>query len=339
MKRIVGLTLLLLLLLPPTTPAGAAGGVLLAGETTISGAQPGSLLVTLPVAASISDAVTENPDVTVEGAGRYIGVVLVAEGNEERIGSTLIAGQVDPDAICDDQGCPFGVATLVAGAGLGSGGPGRWLLPAGDYRLHLVAEESAGPVSVTLRLGGLEGTTHLVPSDPTGLETVPMPPRVPLPESQSVYWNSARHDMGVQTRGMIWTVAWLRHPLEPAGKYHYCIYRDAEPEDHPGCVDPVLDLGFNNTLVGYPAKAWVLLEGFGFPVQGDFAQKLWFAGNLVDGVDGLALWLPFGDVETPLPGVSAMLRATVFPARVVEPAPAPRRMTTTAGEPLWGVHD
>ncbi|HEV3475259.1 MAG TPA: hypothetical protein VG602_07835 [Actinomycetota bacterium] len=331
-RRLWGLGFLAMALVAPSSgPATAQAPPALGAVTTVEGTGPGSMLVTIPAPAHISPAILNNKDITVEGSGRYVGIALVAEGFEERIGPTLIAGRIPPRALCDDTGCPYGIATPFAGIDLEYNrlDEGVLTLPPGDYRLHLITESSAGPVSVTLRFDGLTGEQVFQPSESSGLKTLPLPPRLPSASpTQSVYWGGGAHDIGARSRGIMWSMAWFRHPAEPEGTYRYCTFRNADPGDYPGCPTAEWEMAITGGIAGYPVKAWILMEGFGFPVQGNWGQKLWYAADLTDGLDGIALWLPFGDVPTELPGHGAALSVTWFPVLAVEgPRGVPENVT------------
>ncbi|MGH8948030.1 MAG: hypothetical protein ACRDXF_04145, partial [Acidimicrobiia bacterium] len=124
-------------------PAEAEGPPELAAVTTVTGSGPSSIVVNLASPATISGRVDGNKDISVDGDGRYIGVALVDEADEERLGTVLLAGRIDAEAICDETGCPYGVATPVIGAGLEwDEQTGDYTIPAGIYRLHLIAESS-----------------------------------------------------------------------------------------------------------------------------------------------------------------------------------------------------
>jgi hypothetical protein len=312
---------------PGTATPGTAEIPSLAGITTVEGTSPGSTLVQVPASSSLSVDIVGNEDIVVEGPGSYVGVALVEDAPADRVGRVLIAGRIEPGALCDDTGCPVGIATPVSRIGMElDPQQGRVTIPPGVYRLHLVRDTVGEPASVILRLAGLDGQARFAPGDASALQTHPLPPSVPAPQAQSLYSSGATHDMGPDTRGIMWSLAWLRHPVTSYARYGYCLYADAEATGVPGCPTASGNVMVSNVLLGN-AKTWVVLEGTGYPVQGRFGQQLWSAAGPTDDVDGIALWLPLGDVAEPLPGYGGRLMAYIIPVPLVGASSEPTRVT------------
>lgn len=101
----------------------------------------------LPAPVTVSALLTTNPDVIVQGTGRFVGVALT-EDIPTQDGPTLIAGRLPEDAFCEQSGCdpnvcgedlcPEGPVTPVISRGMERG----WeppddpflIIPAGVYR-------------------------------------------------------------------------------------------------------------------------------------------------------------------------------------------------------------
>lgn len=128
----------------------------LRATTVVVGDETSSVQVHLPRPARIDahDPMTRedgpNPDIRIEGAGRYAGVVLVRDDWAGGVHTSdfLLAGRW---GLCDAPGCaPESVVNDVRG--LARDAHNNAIVPAGDYTLHLVADSAR--VKVTLRLAG-----------------------------------------------------------------------------------------------------------------------------------------------------------------------------------------
>ena len=162
--------------IPGVAAAHAATTVpVLEGITTISGSQPVAVEVSLPKPASLSLASIANPDVTATGAGRFIGFVLRPAGAASTDGSALVGGQLND---CFGPACAPGANVVDYLFALGSLEPQQpvnpYTIPAGSYDLYFVPD--GAPATLTLRLGGLTGSTHIQPEVPiTASDYAPAP--------------------------------------------------------------------------------------------------------------------------------------------------------------------
>lgn len=163
----------LLTTLAPVAQAGPRQE--LAGTTQIQGSRTSYVEVKVPRPASLSTKVSlgrssgPNPDVSIQGKGPFVGVVLVPDPlPADPAGAALVAGRF---STCSGPACPSGRGPI----NYISSGPekkGGHEIPAGDYRLYLIADE--GSASVTLRLDGLGGKTRLTPrTEAPGLAYAP----------------------------------------------------------------------------------------------------------------------------------------------------------------------
>lgn len=145
------------------SPAGARsplGRVALGGVNFISGDRLSGIPVHVPRQATIEGDPFANDDVSYSGPGRVVGIVLVEEGGPLRKAFELISVRW---SFCGSPGCSPGPHDEYELTTSPDFGRKRWRIPAGNYRLYLVADGE--PVEVTLRLHGLDGTTDLRPAD------------------------------------------------------------------------------------------------------------------------------------------------------------------------------
>lgn len=152
------------------TPAGAAGAhrTELTATTVVSGSRTASIQVHLSHDARINadDPMRRrggaNPGIRIDGPGRYAGVILVRDDWEGGVHpwDFFVAGRW---GLCEEAGCEPGARVVNDVRGLERDRRDRAILPAGDYTLHIVADDA--PVTVTLTLvGAPRGRTVVHPT-------------------------------------------------------------------------------------------------------------------------------------------------------------------------------
>lgn len=173
MRRLLAVTALLAAAAAVPASARVPHLTELTETTVVTTSGSGWVDVVVPVDATLSPRATRNPDVTVSGPGRFVGLWLqrledqftgapdqvtvtrqptFLDGLVETFGSTTPASQCTPvpnDTVPVTQDCTSPPAKAI-------------LLHEGRYRLRVLAD--GGPITFTLRLRGLdEGTTTLTP--------------------------------------------------------------------------------------------------------------------------------------------------------------------------------
>ena len=141
----------------------------LRGTNIIQGSQTSMMRVHIPTDATVAQTVRifrEGPSssVSVNGKGRVIGVILIRESPDGSVdvGSDyFMSGRMGEceEIACDPDGAVVNFQTPFRFRG--GEGPHRHTIAAGDYRLYLLADGS--PVTVRLKLEGLQGTQLLTP--------------------------------------------------------------------------------------------------------------------------------------------------------------------------------
>lgn len=183
MIRRATLVVALLAAVAPAT-SRAASPVVLTGDVSLSATTSGSVLVRVPKPVTVSGegsfddlSVQQNPDISVTGRGRVVGLVLTqAVTADPRKADTatlafLSYGMCTGRACAPDQPAQ---ATLAYGRKVTHDDDTTIHLPAGTYRLYLVTD--GAPVTARLRLHGLSGTSRLTPTDPTSATVVETTP-------------------------------------------------------------------------------------------------------------------------------------------------------------------
>lgn len=208
--------------------ASASRRVELGRKNVITGQGPAMVRVRLPEAATISDLLRPGrEDITVTGRGPLVGFALVQE-TPGWDGISLIGGR------------------LPRGSGLGNfyfspsgldNGAAKVTLPAGDYRLYLLAGRR--PVEVSFVLQGLSGRARLAPKSPVRYEVATPEARL-VEGTNNVYGSGA--DGTLSSTGMLFDFLWVKHSAHANTQYQFCLYeggeRGAAPYS-PGC--PALD--------------------------------------------------------------------------------------------------
>ncbi len=177
LRRVLLLVCLAAMTGSAASAAPAATTTALRHSNTITADASRSMLVRLPAPVSVSGegsfgdlTVQQNPDITVSGVGRITGLVLTqntaVRTHRERAsdGATLVYLSY---GMCTGMACRPNRPTLVTfgfGPGVTQDEDSTIHLPAGVYRLFILAD--GGPVTASLRLHGLAGTSRLRPSQP-----------------------------------------------------------------------------------------------------------------------------------------------------------------------------
>lgn len=222
------LAVLLAVLVHPAAPRAEAAGPSLAAVTTITAERTASIAVRLPRPATLRDPLFADGaagDLRISTTGRFGAVVLAQQGVPERQ-RVIVVGARAP-------GRP-GLHFTYAVSGLTGGGSFR--VPAGDYRLYAVSER--GPVTITMRLVGLSGTTRLTADQPAraGVQL----PAAALDTTPARVAYAVGQDRRTSGRTMFLSVLSVAYQAHIDTAYVHCFYfaRPSGPAPyHPGCPD------------------------------------------------------------------------------------------------------
>lgn len=199
---------------PRTAPAGVLGA-----HTRITGSAPAMFRLRLANDATMAFPLGQrNPDLRVQGSGRFVGIVLVEE-NERFDGATLIAGAVRS---CEEEGCsgkPYFLTHPLRER------HDRVHLPSGDYRLFFLPD--GAPASIELRLHGVEAKTVLPPAE--DVDRVLGKPQVHASTGQDGFLLIAGDTYQLQTPGLIFNSIWLQGSPSAASDLGTCRYRGEPP--------------------------------------------------------------------------------------------------------------
>jgi hypothetical protein len=289
-------------------PAAAADLPSLAGETVISGSTTGFVRVSLPVDVVVDTlAADPSPAFAIPRAGPISGLMLRAEA---------APGQTAPFILglrASERDCFVG-ETLVTRAckdnerlwlGGISDDQGRAHLPAGDYRLYLIA---SGPVArATLKLPELSGKTEFTPVWPVPAKAEALPTLTGLPASSYVELG----DFGdLASNGLNFVELTDRTDVHAVSLNEACTtlgrHDDEQLAFHPGCSETEGDGGAGNVVYSAP------LPGRGFASVAMLvphpAGTYGLGGNVITGgvvhsIAGTGLWLPY----EPRPGATPLV--------------------------------
>ncbi|MBI4729533.1 MAG: hypothetical protein HY775_08550 [Acidobacteria bacterium] len=199
--------------------------------------------------------------------------------------TTLIAVGVPAGALCGPTYCPATpeVATNTWGPGAEASAEKQFPLPAGPYRLYVLAE--GGPVSITLRLHGIRGSASLRPTKPARFFLHDWKPRVPMSPYQLAFWDWTTFDIGrEQIDGtLLWRV---NSPVLGPNRTQRCYYvtnPDPPVGFLPGCPYADMTLAMNWWFVGaIPYASLAFATGM---VGGDLTP-----GSVAFTRESVALW-------------------------------------------------
>lgn len=211
---------------PMAAPATPSGVVVLRGVNKFTASSAMSVLVEL----RRPTAVPADLAITYDGDGRVQGYVMIKQGvpvsEAPRLESQTL-GQ------CSTRGCHSRRHDDIFTSGTNFGRK----LPAGTYRLYLIADHA--PVTVKIRLDDVKGTTSTRPSQPYKLAVRTLNPRSDLTPTHNVY--SAGDFRPAAHKGALigFVGLWLSGPAGTIGAAGDCFYRESnQQQGHsfaPGC--------------------------------------------------------------------------------------------------------
>lgn len=208
------------LLAGPVTAGTRTTVPVLTGTTVVAGSRSAWTRVVLP------KAVFFNPseDVTLTGTGRLYGMVLKKEGAwNAPVGWRVHIGY------CVGGGCASTYRDVRSEVFVPGGNTVTGTLPAGTYRLYVVAD--GAPVRATMKLRGLSGGTRtLQPGAPARAAVVEARPTIAEPGSGPLVYAAGSTRSVPAGGGMNVTVVWKDHPAKPApSATGVCQYVGVEP--------------------------------------------------------------------------------------------------------------
>jgi hypothetical protein len=222
----------------PARTLAPARAPALAGRTKVVASSTTGMRVTLPRDATIDSRSGSNPDVSVSGAGRMVGVILTEDNVSEYGRGSLAAIRY---GFCDQPGCRA-EQTSMQYLYIRGGGHDDAKLEAGSYLLYVVAD--GAPVTVSLRLHGLSGSTVLRPKGKVHSElVVPDADNATGSPGDRAFWFGEEFDIKGQSAYLFGI---LRMELANWINVHWgdCAY-SSTPPPRPLAYSPACPGGFN----------------------------------------------------------------------------------------------
>lgn len=217
------------------SPSRAAkpGRANLAGTNIISGRSGGVIDVHIPTPAVWTG---ETDEVTIEGGGELPGFILVRSKT-----STYDHPVLGPIESTYDEVVAAGIRLPAAGVtkSLSRGSRTLLLMPfkdtlkPGNYRLYLLADRT--PVTVTLKLEGLVGTTRLSPTKRTGLDMKELPERSRT-DSAAMSLFTAGDDAELEKPGLVVDATVVEIHDGTDTEFGSCVYRGEPIDEEQGQV-------------------------------------------------------------------------------------------------------
>ena len=241
---VVGVLLCTTMSLPAAGDVTSSGPGLteVAGETVIVGRRSAWTDVHLPSPVKVMIGKTGAGQVVLKGGGRISGFALVEEAANGRPRSGIYGFRFGH---CPTVGCAPESPSVVLG---GLSGNRAEILPAGKYRLYIVADGS--PVRISLRLPGLEGKVRVAP-DKSGSIHLRSPASETVQTTQGRF-SSAGFASELQDSGLVVMGAWVRGDTALAGLVGHCIYEQEPPPDQLAFLPPCPTADYSPRVISGP---------------------------------------------------------------------------------------
>lgn len=181
----------------PTEPVDVCG------TTILRGSEAGFVRIRLAEQVSFTTDNQGEPDadVQMEGVGPFIGFAILSDlEGPDLDGPGVVLGRYPLEAY------PHRFVGTVLG-GLANCRPCE--LPAGDYLLYLLADQTE--TTITLRFESLPGRIELTPQTPVPFRARYQVPQFPEDESKTHYLAGSAGEL--TSEGIVWTAVWARMDL------------------------------------------------------------------------------------------------------------------------------
>jgi hypothetical protein len=226
----------------------SAAAPIMAGLTYLTGSVSGYADVVVPPGAGLSFELTRDASgvdgihalADVEGEGRLVGFALESRDQSPDGRLDAIAVRL-PETVDGLHSVGFASAPTPGGQGLDEDrvfcNVERCSVPAGDYRLYLIADNS--PVTVAIRLDGLTGTQALTPTSTVRSSQEVLGESAALTPVAGVWYGGVAGTLENTGRivGVTWAVS--AHPRPTVASWGRCFYEGDGHEDvgayAPGC--------------------------------------------------------------------------------------------------------
>ncbi len=281
MRRICAALVALLIGAGLASPAAGAAQPDLAGTTTVRGNSTTVMDVIVREDVTIPKRSFDNPAITIRSRGRFAGVVLKSLTG----GAELISYNV---ATCEAPPCasPSLNYTYVTDARR-SPTRNRALLPAGYYRLFLLADGT--PTEVTMDLKGLTGRTTLRPKAEADYTLGPLETQIDN-ASSNVNAGTASHSF--ENPGISLVALAVEADQEVAASYSTCLSEESASEEpvHVGsCHGSVANLGEETS------DRYSMVVGMGLVDAADWSHQVSYQlAGVVSSAHALEFSLDYG---------------------------------------------
>lgn len=227
---------------PGAAAAPTEARVTLAGTTRMTGSRTTSAPVRIPRTLRLEPSQFKQ-SLRISGAGRAIGFVLVQEGRPATARTMISAMRL---SFCGRPGCSDPEPLLTAAARTAED-KGRLVIPAGHYRMYLIAD--GRPATVAVRLPGLSGSAWLRPTRPAtpGVQTPVVAQSFQQGENQHLQSGGVEFDLrATHGLGLFAIQADTRYWL--GGGAGVCVYDGPPPAAPlayaPGCPVASAHMGY-----------------------------------------------------------------------------------------------
>lgn len=197
----------------------------LAARNVIKGSVSAVTRIEVPPGAAIKPPGSAR--VITRGAGRFVGVFLVGVPYDPLETFEFIGGVA---RYCGRPGCGSGPSDRISHRNLfgeQTDEQGNVLIPPGAYDLYLLADGS--PVTVTLKVKGLEGVQRFAPSAQVRYQVVNPPPVLFEENTRAFYSHGRTIEFGAGRAAIALDILRFQGDFWASGQYGVCLYGGRPP--------------------------------------------------------------------------------------------------------------
>lgn len=293
-----------LLIVPAQAVSPSAPVPVLGAQNEVSGSRTTSQVVRLERSLAV-DVRSFARNMKIVGGGRVRGVILTPQGDGD--GERIFLSGLSL-SFCGKPGCVDKEPQVSAPTRAFRDEQGRALLPAGTYRLYLIADTK--PVRVTFSLPGQRGSLRLQPRQPEahGALTPTVLREVEAQGNHVSYSSGTSLETVSPDNFVMYGIRVTRSRQWVQGLFAICLHHGNPPVDalafQPGCAEADENYGIGDGLInpylpGFPEfdRTYIGLSVIAKPGKNAFGGYLTKVG-VADDVGGVMFAIDFANADS-----------------------------------------